>query len=389
MTHTRPSVPASIVAFVVLATAGCSSDPTELSSPASTLDPLTGETAVSRAMEWVDAKLDYCWVPYGKPDSNDLCWDKPWERNYAQHNCYRRGEKPQWDSYRSDCSGLVSWSWGLPGPGRYTWDFAPFSTALSHVISASELAPGDAVNKQLPPGDDDGHIMLFAGWVTKGSSARFIEEPGCGTAITHAHEFTSSVTISGSTITPKGYAAFTAIRFDRLSTTDGAVNPGGCVVGGLYCGGDKLSGAANTLYKCTGGSTNAVVEVCSNGCSVNTGKDDSCNPEPASSCVAGGYYCGGDKLSGDSNTLFLCSGGLTNQVVQVCSNGCSVNPGKNDTCKSWGSGNCVTGGYYCGGDKVTGDRSTLYKCVSGNSGTVAQACTNGCSVNAGKDDSCY
>lgn len=50
--------------------------------------------------------------------------------------------------------------------------------------------------------------------------------------------------------------------------------------------------------------------------------------------------------------------------------------------------NCVKGGYYCGGDKVTGDAKTLYKCNGPGKPSVVQKCSNGCRVNPGRDDSC-
>jgi hypothetical protein len=49
---------------------------------------------------------------------------------------------------------------------------------------------------------------------------------------------------------------------------------------------------------------------------------------------------------------------------------------------------CVVGSYYCGGDKVTGDAKTLYLCKGPGTPSVAQRCTTACTVNAGKDDSC-
>lgn len=51
-------------------------------------------------------------------------------------------------------------------------------------------------------------------------------------------------------------------------------------------------------------------------------------------------------------------------------------------------GNCVKGGFYCGGDKVTGDAKTLYKCEGPGEPTVIEKCANGCMVNPGQDDSC-
>jgi len=51
----------------------------------------------------------------------------------------------------------------------------------------------------------------------------------------------------------------------------------GCVAGSLYCGGDKVTGDAKTLYKCTGGTAGTVVKVCADACNVNKGANDSCD----------------------------------------------------------------------------------------------------------------
>jgi hypothetical protein len=60
-----------------------------------------------------------------------------------------------------------------------------------------------------------------------------------------------------------------------------ATNNATCVTGGAYCGGDKLDGDTNTLYRCNGAAAPTVIEVCANGCSVSSGRDDSCNELPA------------------------------------------------------------------------------------------------------------
>jgi hypothetical protein len=51
------------------------------------------------------------------------------------------------------------------------------------------------------------------------------------------------------------------------------------------------------------------------------------------SCVVGGSYCGGDKLAGDRNTLYRCTGEGAPTKIRACVNGCSVNPGRNDSCR--------------------------------------------------------
>jgi hypothetical protein len=97
-----------------------------------------------------------------------------------------------------------------------------------------------------------------------------------------------------------------------------------------------------------------------------------------------GFYCGGDPLPGDSNTLYECRGGnLTGSTV--CANNCQRNPGvEDDSCGCAGLGD----GGYCGGDDVTGDPNTLYQCNNGTL-SVSASCTNGCAVEPSTiDDRC-
>ena len=104
-------------------------------------------------------------------------------------------------------------------------------------------------------------------------------------------------------------------------------------------------------------------------------------------CQPGGFYCGGDKLTGDPGTLYRCDAPAAPTVRGVCCAGCIVRPGLDDTCRGAG-GICTTGGFYCGGDKLDGDPQTLYKCQSSGAGTVSKTCPNGCQVNPGTDDTC-
>jgi len=122
-----------------------------------------GSDAVCRAMEWVNVEMPYCG---GVKDGYD---------SICERTCRRSGAsvRDDWNVYRSDCSGLVSWSWGLPPPGRVTGGFAPFDTAVSETTPVEALAPGDAIN-------NENHIMLFAGWVDKAAlKATMIEEFWC------------------------------------------------------------------------------------------------------------------------------------------------------------------------------------------------------------------
>jgi hypothetical protein len=67
------------------------------------------------------------------------------------------------------------------------------------------------------------------------------------------------------------------VRHKFAQSGSGTTNGGSsCFVGGLYCGGDKISGDKNTLFRCTGTGAPAVVRHCANGCAVHAGDDDAC-----------------------------------------------------------------------------------------------------------------
>jgi hypothetical protein len=198
----------AVVPFVV-ACAACSSGPGE--AVGSTSSAISGSSIVSRAMEWVDADLHYCQAARGAVDYDSSCW--AWEG--PSHVCDRESNAA-WNDYRSDCSGFVTWAWGLPpvGDGGYvTSEFAPYDNALSYTIDGHDLQPGDALNKT-----PDGHIVLFKQWLTAGQSAEFMEEPGCSSPTPYAHEFSSDVSISGDEvyIDYEG-ATFYSIRFNGSS----------------------------------------------------------------------------------------------------------------------------------------------------------------------------
>ncbi len=195
---------------LALGAAACSAAPQSASEAAASVtssEALTRSDAVSRAEQWVSAQLTYCQSPNHQRDYDPSC----------SSVCVRTDDAA-WDPYRSDCSGLVSWAWGLPAPGRVTTEFAPYMTDVTSVIAASDLQPGDAVN-------NSDHVMLFKAWVVQGQVATFIEEPGCSAATPYAHEFTSSVSISGSSIyVPYNGMTFTAIRYVGI-TNDGPPPP--------------------------------------------------------------------------------------------------------------------------------------------------------------------
>lgn len=125
--------------------------------------PLGGNSqAISRAREWVAVKMPYCG---GINGGNDIICGGKCIRKDNQKN-------PIWDKYRTDCSGLVSWAWGLKPPGHVCASLAPFATDVSYAITVDELAPGDACNSGK-------HIFLFVGWADTQGTARIIQARGC------------------------------------------------------------------------------------------------------------------------------------------------------------------------------------------------------------------
>ena len=249
LTMTTSSLRVAAVAPIFLAVAACSSAPGG-EDTASSATAISGSTIVSRGMEWVNAKLHYCQAARGAVDYDSSCW--AWEG--SSHRCDRESNSA-WNAYRSDCSGFVSWAWGLPavGDGGYvTSEFAPYGTSFSHTIQGVDLEPGDALNK-----NPDEHIILFVRWETKGLSAVFMEEPGCSSSIPYAHEFTSNVSVSGDSVyVDYEGASFYAIRYNGFSSGGGSSSGGG---GGSSGGGaapdacDKGPGFCTQTLQCDNG----------------------------------------------------------------------------------------------------------------------------------------
>jgi hypothetical protein len=228
---------------LLLVAAGCSSAGGE--DTASSGAAISGSTIVSRGMEWVDAKLHYCQASRGAVDDDSSCW--AWEG--SSHRCDRESNSA-WNAYRSDCSGFVTFAWGLPavGDGGYvTSEFAPYGNSFSHTIQGIDLEPGDALNK-----DPDEHIILFKEWTSKGHTAVFMEEPGCSSSEPYAHEFTSNVSISGDKVyvSYEG-ATFYAIRYNGFSSGSGS--SGGSSGGGSSSSSSSSSGGGSSPDACSKG----------------------------------------------------------------------------------------------------------------------------------------
>ncbi|MCA9378973.1 hypothetical protein KC640_00955, partial [Candidatus Dojkabacteria bacterium] len=161
---------------------------------------------------------------------------------------------------------------------------------------------------------------------------------------------------------------------------------------GAYCG-SSLGLTPNVLYQCQYNVATAV-QVCTNGCSVQpAGTDDFCSPPPPNNATCpnneNGLYCG-SAVGLDPNTLYNCQNG-TKTVAQVCVLGCIQKPpGTADVCRSSAdSGSCPAGnGDYCG-SSLGLDPNTLFTCIDGNS-SVKEVCSNGCELMPpGTPDACY
>jgi uncharacterized membrane protein YgcG len=236
---------------------------------------------IANAEQWVAAQLQYCQSANGQPDADPSC-----------ASVCQRTSNPAWDPYRSDCSGFISWAWQLPPPGLVTDEFAPFSTSASNTIQCTDLAPGDAANR-----NSVGHIVLFKQWLTPGQQAVFIEEPGCSSSQPYAHEFTSNVTCSGTTISIAYEGAdFTAIRYTNIVDDP--------------CSGGSSSGSGSGS---SGGSS-------SSSSSGSSGSSSSGGSSGSGSSSGGGTPCSsdGDCNPGTNGSGLICVGG-------VCVPGCNAN----------------------------------------------------------------
>ena len=214
-----------IIAYlgVVSLVAGCSSDPGGLTGaagaepdsaagdpggaptapPAQTAPPKSspppapsfGDETLARARAWIAAQMPYCGGPNGGADL--ICGG----------TCDRTGAaaSPEWDPYRSDCSGFVSWSWGLPPPGHTTSTLAPYETDVSDLVSVKDLQPGDALNS-------GHHVMLFGGWTDQAAGkATVLQESRCNT--TASEKIATFTIVDDTTLQISDGRIFRSIRF--------------------------------------------------------------------------------------------------------------------------------------------------------------------------------
>jgi MYXO-CTERM domain-containing protein len=320
MAHARASLraPRSIVLALTAATAfAACAFPATTSAPAP--DPLgvaasavTAAQAIANAEEWVLAKLLYCQSPNGADDTIDPS---------CPAVCMRESN-PQWDPYRSDCSGLVSWAWGLPAPGRTTAELAPNETDITTAIDASTLQPADAVNTDDATSSDH-HIMLFKEWTVPGQTATFIEEPGCAATPNYAHEFTSDVTLSGTQITVAyNGLTFTAIRYGALGSTTGAggaSGAGGSSSAPPACSVDGVDGTCIDTSVCA----TMPGYVATPGFCPGPADEQCCTPTSTTTTTTGAGSSGGATTGAGASSSGATSGGASSSGAHVGTGGAS------------------------------------------------------------------
>ena len=107
-------------------------------------------------------------------------------------------------------------------------------------------------------------------------------------------------------------------------------------------------------------------------------------------CNEGGFYCGGERLPGNPTALYRCNADGAGVLTQQCATACVLapthQPRKDDACSPATS--CKPMSDYCGGDKASGDPDVLYRCNPGGGTSVLRRCPNGCVVNTNDDDTC-
>lgn len=174
---------------------------------------------------------------------------------------------------------------------------------------------------------------------------------------------------AATTTTPSGGGTVdlplsTAVDFDTTTALDV-----GIVAAGKLSGNVLGTGAASTTVEPDARTTLEIVLA------------------PVADCENGGHYCGGDMLAGDPSTVYTCNTGGAPISRGRCLFACQNRPDKDDICLA-GPEPCKETGLYCGGDKVDGDPSTLYRCTDGV-GVVVRVCPKGCVIAPPmKDDDC-
>lgn len=197
-----------------------------LSSLTTDAEAISRTAIVARAQEWVDAKLLYCVSPKGAYDST------------CGYTCNRQ-DNPAWNPYYSDCSGLITWAWGLtPAERLYTGSIAPYGGNKSFTIDPHDLQPGDALNdRSTVNGKLHHHVMLFGGWKMPGKVAILLQESGCNKV---ANRTEQNVAYAGNKLQVGNYTYY-AVRFNGVEAAENCQ---------AHCEGTKIVSADCSVGDC-------------------------------------------------------------------------------------------------------------------------------------------
>ncbi|MFC1410938.1 hypothetical protein ACEZCY_15510 [Streptacidiphilus sp. N1-12] len=150
-------------------------------------DPITRAAIMTRAQNWVTAKVPYSESAYYTDSSG---------------------------KYRTDCSGFISMAWDLPVSASNNWGYttSTLPSVSTKLGSLDDLQPGDMID-----GVAFGHVVLFKGWTNSShTTAKVLEEPHSGET---AKEDDSYYTRSY--LTSNGFAPY---RYNKIAASETAVH---------------------------------------------------------------------------------------------------------------------------------------------------------------------
>jgi len=100
-------------------------------------------------------------------DSPILIRARIWVKDQVPYGSFGFQNNPPFhDGYKADCSGFVSYAWGLKVPGIGTNQFV--SENYATVISISDLQPGDVLNNDRA--NTAGHMVIFVKWIDRANN---------------------------------------------------------------------------------------------------------------------------------------------------------------------------------------------------------------------------
>lgn len=312
MMQLRPCSFASIITMSWFAIAGCKEEPSPEQTVSSS-SSVTTSTNVSRALAYGTSLVGtpYGWWYGGGIPEGEPMWAAA-------------GPPPSADDvYAANCTGLTNLMLRyvgkeIPGYGG-TGSYYDYYYDVSEWFDANrDYPPGTLLLRPYSDVYDQGHaaVVTYGGYLLQSFADCFgCTTPGVNDWYTVAESH-------------RGYYYELAVLPENWLGGSGGSNSGDCAWGdGYYCGGNGVTGDEQTLFRCSGG-TPSVSETCTGSCIAEAaGVDDHCgaaSPDQPTGCDYGdGYYCGGNGVNGDTNTLYSCWNG-TPTVYEKCAKGCAA-----------------------------------------------------------------